>query len=98
MEIFIDFGLFELLAATGFAFIARKIYTRRRLGLGFIIVSLIAPIFLVFFATEGLAKWIAAACLATTLVNGSLIFMLLQRGNISALLDKNQSAKLGVRT
>ena len=33
MEVFVDFGLFEVLAAAGLAIIARKVYTRRWLAL-----------------------------------------------------------------
>ena len=88
MEIFIDFGLFELLVATGIALVARKIYAKRWLGFGFLILSLLSPVLLVFFATEGLARWIAVVSLATALVNASLIFALVQRRDLAALLDK----------
>jgi hypothetical protein len=91
MEIFVDFGLFEILAATGIALVARKIYTRRWPGFAFLIVSVVTPIFLVFFATEGLARWIAVICLATALVNVSLIFMLIRRWDMSILLDKESA-------
>ena len=88
MEIFVDFGLFEFLAATGIALVARNIYTRRWAGFAFLIISLVAPIFLIFFATEGLARWIAVICLATSLVNVALIFMLIRRWDMATLLNK----------
>jgi hypothetical protein len=86
MEVFVDFGLFELLAAAGLAFVTRKIYLRRWPGLTCLLLSLTAPAAMVFMAHEGIARWIAVACLATALVNGSLIFMLMRRWGIATLL------------
>jgi len=86
MEIFVDFGLFEFLAATGLAIIARKIYTRRWLTFACLIISVLAPIALVFFVHEGLIRWIAVISLATALVNVSLIFLLVRRWDLSKLL------------
>jgi hypothetical protein len=88
MEVFVDFGLFELLAATGLAIIARRVYTRRWLALTFLILSLVAPILLVFFASQNLLRWIAVICVATAFVNVSLIFLLIRRWDMSVLLNK----------
>jgi len=88
MEVFVDFGLFELLAVAGLAIVARKVYTRRWLALACLILSLVAPIVLVFITNEGLIRWVAVVCLATSLVNASLIFLLIRRWDMSTLLDK----------
>lgn len=47
-----DFGLFELLAATSLAIIARRVYTRRWLALTFLILSLVAPSFSSFLPVK----------------------------------------------
>lgn len=88
MEVFVDFGLFELLAAAGLAAVARKVYVKRWLRLVFLVLSLMAPAALVFITKEGLARWIAVGCLATSLVNVSLIFLLLRRWSMATLLSK----------
>lgn len=91
MEIFVDFGLFELLAAAGLALIARRVYTRRWLAFGFLLLSLTTPVVLVLF-NEGLIRWIAVVCMATALINASLIFLLIQRWDLSTLLDKQPAS------
>jgi hypothetical protein len=89
MEVFVDFGLFEVLAAAGLAIVARRVYMRRWSTLTCLILSLIAPVLLVFFAHESLLRWIAVLCLATTLINCSLIFLLIRRCDLSLLLNKS---------
>lgn len=89
MEVFVDFGLFELLAAAGLAIVARRVYMRRWSTLTCLILSLIAPVLLIFFAHESLLRWIAVICLATTLINCSLISLLIHRWDMSMLLDKS---------
>lgn len=91
MEIFVDFGLFELLAAAGLAIIARRVYTKRWLTLAFLVLSLAAPILLVF-GSQNLLRWIAVICLATALVNASLIVLLLRRWDMSTLLNKQSAS------
>jgi hypothetical protein len=88
VEVFVDFGLFEILAAAGLAAVARRVYTRRWLGFGFLVVSLITPVALVFITTEGLARWVAVGCLATSLVNVALIFSLIRHWDMTTLLSK----------
>lgn len=83
-----DFGLFELMAAAGLAAVARRVYMRRWLGLGFLLVSLATPAALVFVAAEGLARRVAVGCLVTSLVNVSLIFSLMRHSDVAALLNK----------
>jgi hypothetical protein len=88
MEIFVDFGLFELLAATGLAIVARKIYTRRLPTFACLVLSVLAPMVLLFFVHAGLIRWIAVISLATALVNVSLIVLLVRRCDVSTLLAK----------
>ena len=73
MEPFIDFGLFEILAASGIAWLARKIYTRRVTGVAFLGVSVTAPAVLIFLSTDGLMRWLAAFCLAAAVVNAAVL-------------------------
>jgi len=94
MEVFVDFGLFELLAAAGLAIVARRVYTRAWPALSCLILSLIAPVILVFITKEGLTRWIAVICLATALVNVSLIFILMRRWDMSVLLAAKPTAAL----
>jgi len=93
MEVFVDLGLFELLAAAGLAAIARRVYARRWLGVVFLILSLIAPLALVFVTHEGMVRWIAVGCLATSLVNASLIFSLIRRWSMTTLLVDQQASQ-----
>ena len=88
MEVFLDFGLFELLAAAGLAVVVRKVYTRRWLGLACLVLSLIAPAALVFITQGKLVRSIAVICLATSLVNTSLIFSLIRRCDLTTFLSK----------
>ena len=74
MEVFVDFGLFELLAATGLVLTAKTIYTRAYLAFTCLIISVLAPIAMVFFVHEGFVRWLAGLSLATALINVSLIF------------------------
>lgn len=69
MEIFIDFGLFELLAATGVAAVAKKIHERPFSRWTAIVLSVAAPAVLVFVTSTETSRWIAAIALATSLVN-----------------------------
>ena len=93
MEVFVDLGLFELLAAAGLAAVARRVYARRWLGLVFLILSLIAPTALVFVTHEGMVRWIAVGCLATSLVNASLIFSLIRRWSMTTLLIEQPASQ-----
>ena len=92
MEVFIDFGLFEVIAAAGLAIVARRVYMRRWSTMICLILSLGAPVLLVFFVHESLLRWIAVICLATALINCTLIFLLIRRLDMSMLLDKSASS------
>ncbi|HXI64821.1 MAG TPA: hypothetical protein VNH14_09960 [Gemmatimonadales bacterium] len=88
MEPVLDFGLFELLAASLLAWFARTIYTRRYLAVAFLALTLLAPAVLAAFPQGSAARWLAVVCLATALVNAAALFRLLRTGNLSSLLKK----------
>lgn len=90
MDPFPDFGLFELLIASGAAALARKIYIRQVGGFVVLLISLAAPLALIFVAQQELARWIAAVALATALINAGLIFPLLRHNRLAGLLDRDQ--------
>lgn len=90
MDPFPDFGLFELLVATGAAALARRIYTRQAGAFVVLVISVIAPAALIFLAKGELARWVAALCLVTALVNAGLIFPLLRHGHLAELLTRER--------
>jgi peptidoglycan biosynthesis protein MviN/MurJ (putative lipid II flippase) len=79
MEPFVDFGLIELLAASGLAWLARRIYARPAPGVVFVVVSVLLPAILVI-ASKGVGtRWVAIGCLATALVNAAALLTMLRR-------------------
>lgn len=89
MEIFVDFGLFEVLAASGVAALGRAIYARPTARWIALVLSVAAPAALVFLASGELARWIAAVALGTSLVNLSFIVNVTRAGRSPAAARAN---------
>ena len=85
MEIGVDFGIFEFLAAVGVAALSRAIYAKKLIGVFFLIVSAAAPAALLIVVSSPTQKWFAAVCLATALVNIAVIGAVLQTGKVPVL-------------
>lgn len=82
MEVFVDFGLFELFAALGLAAVGNAIYRRPRLAFAFLTASIVAPLVLIFVGSSELARWLAAVALGTALVNAVVIFSAQRAGRL----------------
>jgi len=93
MEIFVDFGMFELMAAIGISAVARRVYSHRIFGGLFLLASVALPAIAIFFSANEETRWLTAASLATALVNASVIVAVLQRGDIPALTFRRRQAK-----
>jgi hypothetical protein len=79
MEVFVDFGLFELLAITGLAAVGRAAYKWPITRWLLILVSIAIPIAILFLAPTELVRWLAAMAVASSLINTSVIADTLRR-------------------
>jgi hypothetical protein len=93
MEIFVDCGLFEVIAALGLAAASRTIYSRKLAGITFLVVSIAAPILLVIVVSSPRERWLAVVCVATTLVNAAVIAAVLQSGEVPQLKLSNKAGR-----
>ena len=85
MEPIVDFGVFELLAASGLAWIGRNIFARRVVAFAFLVCSLAIPVAIMFVVEDGIARWLAAVGLAASLINASVLLPLLRKGAFARL-------------
>jgi hypothetical protein len=88
MEPFVDFGLLEMCAATGLGWLARRIYATRLGASVVLLASLVAPAFLIFIIASEIGRWIAALCLATSLLNVTVLFPLVRSDRLPELLAR----------
>ena len=94
MEVFVDFGLFELMTAVGASIVARKIYAHWLSGGLFIAVSLALPAAVIVVAGNEPVRWLGAACFVTAIVNISVVIAVRLQGEVPALsVPRNRAAK-----
>ena len=93
MEIFVDFGLFEVIVALGISALARRIYARSMVRIVFLLVSVFAPGAVIFLGDTEQVRWLGAVCLATALVNLSVVLGALQKGEVPTLTFERQRAR-----
>ena len=82
MEVFVDFGMFELAAALGLAALGRAVYRRAWLAFVILAISIVAPLALIFLGEGEVPRWIAAIALTTALINAGVIVPALKAGRL----------------
>jgi hypothetical protein len=85
MEIFIDCGLFELLAVVGLGTLARAIYSRRVLNVAFLVLTAAAPLVMLEMVSGPRLRWAGAVSAAMALVNVGVVAAAMQEGRIPRL-------------
>ena len=98
MEVFVDFGLFEVIAELGIAAVAKRVYSARSLTAIVLCASLAFPGLLLFLSDGEMVRWLAAGTLATALINLSVVLGALQEGHVPTLtLTRTRSRADGAR-
>ena len=92
MEVFVDFGLFEVIAALGISALARRIYGHSLVRIVFLLVTLLAPVAVILLGHTEAMRWLGSVCLATALVNVSVVLGALQKGEVPTLTLRRQRA------
>jgi hypothetical protein len=87
MEIFADFGLFEVAAVLGLGALARAVYSRRLWGSFVLLLSVAAPLALMVLAREEPLRWLAAVALGTALVNATVVLGAMRTGSVPWLVS-----------
>jgi hypothetical protein len=93
VEIFVDFGLFEMIVALGLAAASRTIFSRRWMAVCFLVFACAAPVALIVVAGNELVRWMAVACLVPALVNVATIATIMRRHDLAALLAQRPRAR-----
>jgi hypothetical protein len=73
VEIFVDFGLFEVIAAAGIGLLAQAINRRPVVRGVALLIGIAAPAVLLWFVRGESLRWVAAVSLGTSLINASII-------------------------
>jgi hypothetical protein len=92
MEVFVDFGLFELVGAAALLFVSRWIFRNRVTAFSFLAVAVGGPGALVVMSTDGLGRWLAVLSLTSAVICVSVLGTVLVKA--PGLLDEVASGLL----